>query len=87
MFEALDHPCDGRSGLPHAVLTSESVCHVSSLPGELVDLFREKPWLNPAFHLVPEKFRERLTHLQGEELACPAQDDEQVDEPVDEPVD
>ena len=32
-----------------------------------------------------------MTHLQGEELACPAEDDELVDEPVDkvgnEPVD
>ena len=31
--------------------------------------------------------RERLTRLQGEELECPAEDDECVDEPVDVPVD
>ena len=28
-----------------------------------------------------------VTHLQGEEVACPAEDDELVDEPVDGPVD
>ena len=28
-----------------------------------------------------------MTHLQGEEVACPAEDDELVHEPVDEPVD
>ena len=28
--------------------------------------------------------RKRLTYLQGEELACPAEDDQQVDEHVDE---
>ena len=28
-----------------------------------------------------------MTYLQGEELACPAEDDEQVDELVDQPVD
>ena len=43
---------------------------------------REKPWSNPA-----RAIRERLIRLQGEELACPAEDDEQVDEPVDEFVD
>ena len=36
---------------------------------------------------MPEKNRERLTRLQGEDLACPAEDDEQVDEFVDELVD
>ena len=35
VFEALDRRC----GLPHAVLTSESVRHVSFLPKQLVDLF------------------------------------------------
>ena len=30
------------------------------------------------------EIRERLTHLQGEKLACPAEDDEPVDELVDE---
>ena len=74
VFEALDQRCDGHCRLPHAVLTSESVCHVSFLPKQLVDL-------------CAREIRKRLTHLQGEELACPAEDDELVDEPVDEPVD
>ena len=39
VFEALDRRCDGHRGLPHAVLTSESVRHVSFLPEQLVDLF------------------------------------------------
>ena len=39
VFEALDRRCDGHRGLPHAVLTSESVRHVSFLPKQLVDLF------------------------------------------------
>ena len=34
VFEALDRRCDGHRGLPHAVLTSESVRHVSFLPRE-----------------------------------------------------
>ena len=33
VFEALDRRCDGHRGLPHAVLTSESVRHVSFLSG------------------------------------------------------
>ena len=33
------------------------------------------------------EIRERLTHLQGEELACPAEDEEPIDEPGDEFVD
>ena len=37
VFEALDRRCDGHRGLPHAVLTSESVRHVSFLPKQLVD--------------------------------------------------
>ena len=37
--------------------------------------------------LCAREIRKRLTCLQGEELACPAEDDEQVDELVDEPVD
>ena len=36
VFEALDRRCDGHRGLPHAVLTSESVRHVSFLPKRLV---------------------------------------------------
>ena len=36
--------------------------------------------------LCAREIRKRLTHLQGEELACPAEDCEQVDERVDEPV-
>ena len=39
VFEALDRRCDGHRGLPHAVLTSESVRHVSFLSEQLVDLF------------------------------------------------
>ena len=38
MFKAFYQQCDGHSGLPPAVLTSESVPHVSSLPKKLVDL-------------------------------------------------
>ena len=55
VFEALDQRCDGHCGLPHAVLASESVRHVSFLPIQLVALFVE-PWSNHEFHLVPEKF-------------------------------
>ena len=33
------------------------------------------------------EIRERLTRLQGEELAGPAEDDEPVDEPIDDPID
>ena len=50
-------------------------------------IFSWKQWSRPEFHFVPEKYRKRLTHLQGEEVACPAEDDELVYEPVDEPVD
>ena len=39
VFEALDRRFEGHSGLPHAVLTSESVRHVSFLAKQLVDLF------------------------------------------------
>ena len=41
-------------------------------------------------HLIPScarEIRERMTRLQSEKLACPAEDDEQVDEAVDEPFD
>ena len=38
VLEALDLRCDGHRGLPHAVLTSESVRHVSFLPKQQVDL-------------------------------------------------
>ena len=37
--------------------------------------------------LCAREIRKRLTHLQGEEIACPSEDDEPVDEPDDEPVD
>ena len=37
--------------------------------------------------LGAREIRIRLTHLQGEEVACPAEDDEPVGEPVYEPVD
>ena len=71
VFEALDPRCDGHCGLPHAVLTSESVRHVSFLPKQLVGPFVK----TVVKSCIP------LTRLQGEELACPAEDDE---EPVDE---
>ena len=51
----LDRRCDGHRGLLHAVVTSESVRHVSFLPKQLVDLFMN-PWSRPEFHFVPEKF-------------------------------
>ena len=37
--------------------------------------------------LCAREIRKQLTHLQGEEVACPAKDDEPVEEPVYEPVD
>ena len=86
VFEALDHRCDGHRGLPHAVLTSERVRHVSFLPKQPVDLF-VKTLLKASIPSCASEIRKRLTYLQGEELACPAEDDEQVDELVDEPVD
>ena len=85
VFEAWDRRCDGHRGLPHAVLTSESVCHVSFLPKQLVDLFVQAV-VKARIPLCAREIRKRLTHLQGEELACPAEDDEQVDEVVDEPI-
>ena len=81
VFEALDRRCDGHRGLPHAVLTSESVRHVSFLPKQLVDLF-VKIMVKTRIPLCARELRKRC-----EELACPAEDDEQVDERVDEPVD
>ena len=86
VFEALDRRCDGHCGLPHAVLTSESVRHVSFLPKQLVDLF-VKTVVEARIPLCAREIRKRLTHLQGEEVACPAEDDEPVDDPVDELVD
>ena len=70
--------------LPHAVLISESVRHVSSLPKQLVDLI-VKTMVKDRIPLCATEIRKRLTYLQGEELACPAEDDAQVDELVDEP--
>ena len=81
VFEALDRRCDGHRGLPHAVLTSESVRHVSFLPKQLVDLF-VKIMVKARIPLCAREIRKRC-----EELACPAEDDAQVDELVDEPVD
>ena len=77
-------------GLPHAVLTSESVRHVSCLPKQLVGLF---VITLVKFRTPPcaREIRERSTHLQGSELTCPADDDEPANEPIielaDEPVD
>ena len=81
VFEALDRRCDGHRGLPHAGLSSESVRHVSFLPKQLVDLFA-KILVETRIPLCVREIRKRC-----EELACPAEDDEQVDERVDEPVD
>ena len=79
-MEHLDRRCDGYRGLPHAVLTSESVRRVSFLPKQLVDLF-VKIMVKNRNPLFAREIRKRC-----EELACPAEDDEQVDELVDEPV-
>ena len=81
VFEALDRRCDGHRGLPHAVLTSESVRHVSFLPKQLVDIFVKIMVKNR------NPLSARETRTRCEELACPAADEEQVDERVDEPVD
>ena len=63
----------GHRGLPHAVLTSESVRHVSFLPKQLkVDLF-VKTIVKARIPLCAREVRKRC-----EELACPAEDDEQV---------
>ena len=61
----------------HAVLTSESVCHVSFLKKQLVDLFVKK--VKTRISLCVREIRKRCEET--------AEDDEQVDERVDEPVD
>ena len=66
--------------------TSESVRPVSFLPKQLVGLF-VKTMVKSRIPLCAIEIRKRLTHLQGDELACPAEDDAQFDELVDEPVD
>ena len=81
VFAALDRRCDGHHGLPHADLLCESVRHVSFLPKQLVDLF-VKTMIKARIPLGAREIRKRR-----EELACPAEDDEQVDELVYEPVD
>ena len=81
VFAALDRRCDGYCGLPHAVVTSEGVRHVSFLPKQLVDLFVNIV-VKTRIPLCAREVRKRC-----EELACPAEDDAQVDELVDEPVD
>ena len=86
VFEALDQRCDGHCGLPHAVLTSDRARHVSYLARQLVDLL-VKTMVKSRIPPRARQIRERLTHLQGEELACPAEDDEPVDEVGDEPAD
>ena len=80
VFGALDRRCGGHRGLPRAVLTSESVRHVSFLPKQLVDLFL-KTMVKARIPHCAREIRKRC-----DELACPAEDDEQVDELVDEPV-
>ena len=77
---ALDRRCDGHRGLPHAGLSSEGVRHVSFLPKQLVDL-SVKIMVKNRIPLCAREIPKRC-----EELACPAEDDEQVDELVDEPV-
>ena len=77
VFEALDQRCDGYRGLPHAVLTSETVRHVI-FPKQSVDHF-VKTMIKSRIPLCAKEIRKRLTHLQGEELACPAEDDEPVE--------
>ena len=81
VFEALDRRCDGHRGLPHAVLTSESVRHVSFFPKQLVELF-VKIMVKAPIPLCAREIRKRC-----EELASPAEDETQVDELFDEPVD
>ena len=71
MFEALDQRCNGHSGLPHAVVTAESVRHVSSLPQQLVDLV-----VKSSIPSCAREIREQLTRLQCEELAYPAEDED-----------
>ena len=85
MFEALGQRCDGHSGLPHAVLTSGSVGHVSFLPKQLVDIV-VKSLVKPRIPSCAREIREQLARLQGVELAYPAEDDELVEEPVDDAV-
>ena len=85
MFEAQDRRCDGHRGLPHAVLNSGNVSHVSFPPMQFVNLFL-KTIVKSQIPPCAREIRERLT-----ELACPAEDDElvveSIDERVDEPVD
>ena len=67
----------------HVVLTPESVRHVSFLSKRLVGLF-VKTLVKSRIPSCARENRERLTRLQCEELAVPAEDDEQIDELVDE---
>ena len=75
VFDALDQRCDGRCGLPDAVLTIEFVRLVSCLPKRLVGLF-VNTMIKYLILSCARELRERLTHLQGEELTCPTEDDE-----------
>ena len=52
VFEALDRRFDGRCGLPHAVLNSGNVSHVSFLPKQFRNLF-VKNTVNPE---SPERY-------------------------------
>ena len=85
MLEALDQRCDGHSGLPHAVLTSQSVRHVSFFPKQLVDLV-VKTLVKSSIPSCASEIRELLTRLQSEEWTCPAENDEHVPEPVEDSV-
>ena len=53
---ALDRRCEGRCGLPHAVLASESVRHVSFFPKQLGGSLRENHGQGPNSTFVTEKF-------------------------------
>ena len=88
--EALDQRCNGHRRLPHAVLTTESVRHVSFLPKQLVHLV-VKILVKYRIPSCAREIRGQLTCLQGEKFACPAEDDDNPDqviedELVDQPV-
>ena len=70
----------------HGLVQPRVFRHVSFLPKQLVGLF-VKTMLEARIPLCAREIRKRLTHLQGEEVACPAEDDEPVAEPVYELVD
>ena len=64
VFEALDRRCEGHCGLPHAVLNSGNVSHVSFLPKQFMNLFEKT---NVKSRILPcaREIRERLTELSS----------------------